>query len=235
MSEDMTIEKNYPIIEALAEFRFEPIDLTEERVNAIQDVLKDDYPELRPIKTFTHQFVQSESSSSQSHEEAPRYQFFSLDKLSLVQVDSRLFTLNRLNPYYRWEQFRPDIIKVVERMTGVLNTQLNEVVLQYINRIPISLGDDLEKLMHFRPLFDGPFTACSAAVIIPNESIKGTLQMMMQTITEPDGSGAVMFNLTTQSQTNNFDEALLLLNAAHDLLDTQFKACVGDAVLEGLK
>jgi uncharacterized protein (TIGR04255 family) len=137
-----TLPRKYleaPIIEALAEFHFDPgRPWNATMPGLIYEQLRTQFPTVKQAKGIQARLDRSPEGVRQHVEVADRVQLWSADEKALVQIGANFLAVNRLRPYESWEQFIPMINKGLEEFRGVADPKgLQRVALQYIHRIEI--------------------------------------------------------------------------------------------------
>lgn len=139
-----------PLVEVVAELRFEA-PLAEECLKKFVNNLKDKFPhqEIRDIVTVGFQIAKTEVTTDSSSNK--RFMLFSSNRKLLIQIDSNLLAINRLEPYEGWESFTPTINDAVGTLSAINQTiAINSMVLRYINHIEIeSNSDSIQDYFHF--------------------------------------------------------------------------------------
>lgn len=220
------VDHHYPIIETLAEFRIAPESMPDNFSELVFDAFKDRYPVRNQITVFRHEISHKPGNHEQSYSETPRYQFFTEDRLSLVQVSNDVFTINRLAPYYGWEAFVADIQDgFVRFMSSINKPVITGINLQYINKIAIPNATPLESLVRFMPVTEGTIIDCHCAATYIWDTGNGIIERNM-TITRESNSAYIMFLFTAHTDIFNENNYMDWINAAHFELNKHYQLSV---------
>lgn len=182
-----------PIREALIDFRvrFEK-NPTRSQFEDIYEQIKSEYPKVDDIHNDSIEIKIGDGKSPiQSFEHSfCGFRCQSADGKFVVQLKNNGFTVSRLAPYHTWDELRSEAFRLW--MIFIRTTQpksVTRVAVRYINRIMVSLEDDVVDLDDFF-LF---------GVKAPDELPQTYLSSLCQLKLADSESGAVAnVNLTTQ-------------------------------------
>lgn len=231
-------QKNYPILEAICEFRFDPRsrwDMT--FPGLIYAALRAQFPKRKQRRIVSGQLAPGPQGPVQEVKVVDRMQLYTEAEDALVQVNDHLMSVNVLAPYPSWEEFKPLIQRGLATYCEVCSPNgLQRVGLRYINRIVIpGTRADLDSYFDFRPYVGGSLPpnlkefACR--VVIPYENMKGLLSLQIRSEAPNEGGLPVVLDLdlfTEDPAVAALDSAVDWVEGAHTELDGVFRACITD-------
>ena len=151
--------KTCPLIETVCEFRLADTVSWDDTVAAkLHDHLKADFPLAQALSGKNVEITFGPKGPAVNESAPSRKQFFSADKLALIQADTRMVSANRLAPYRGWEtDFLPIIRRALEAMRDVRpGFALARIGLRYINSITLRPDDlDLDHYLTILPRLTG--------------------------------------------------------------------------------
>jgi len=148
-----------PITEALVDFKVTlPGDFPAEKLGAVSDQLKSDYPNREEQNAFEAQFKLGGKGAPGPTPVTTRalglrgYFFKSNDRLNVAQFRRDGFTFNRLAPYTRWEDIRDEALRLWGLYREVAQPErLERVALRYINKLAVPPRGPLETYLSVTP------------------------------------------------------------------------------------
>ena len=168
--------KNPPITEGLIDLRVDECRFSRDKLDAIADSVKADYPRRREQREFQTRLEATGSGAvprAQTRDLGLRgWQFASPDKRQVVQFRSDGFTLNRLSPYTGWDAVFLEAMKLWRLFVEVLEPEaVTRVAVRYINHIPlkggrVDLGDYLRAPVPLPPELNQLLTSLLTSVVI---------------------------------------------------------------------
>jgi len=248
-----------PLIEALCEFQFSPIDKWDSTVSEIfYDQVKSDFPERKPINQLNFQVDQLNvqlTIGQESLQNIPeslvsqRLQFKRSDNSAVVQVGSDLLAINHLQPYRSWEDFRSLILKMFSIYVEICNIKrLERINLRYINHISTPEGRfEIEQFLTVFPIFPSPInidlSSFSQVYNFEYVKAKATLKHHTGIIQTTEGQVGLLLDLDFMSrEIESFEDQSALiywlknwLNEAHDFIESAFIASLNPDYYESLK
>lgn len=195
--------KNPPITEGLVDLRVDTCNFSRDKLGGIAEKVKGQYP----ISRQQHQFqTRLESTGGGIPETETRDlglrggQFFTEDRLQIVQFRSDGFTLNRLSPYSGWENVFPEAMKLWRLFVDEFEPEtVKRLTVRYINHIPlqglrVDLGDYLR-----------------APVPVPQELNHGLTSLLTSVVlADPDSQCSVKITQALEPPHPGSNLALLL-------------------------
>ncbi|MDO9532069.1 MAG: TIGR04255 family protein [Deltaproteobacteria bacterium] len=229
---------NYPIIEALCEFKFTPAQSWDITIPGIfYERIKSEFPTKEQQVSFGVGFSPQKGTIEQKVELQQRIRFWRKDKSIVIQVGPNLLAMNHLKPYRTWEAFKPIILNNLKAYIEIVKPKsFNRIVLRYINQIVIdNYKGELSDYFNFYPLIPrelprahGPF---NVRVEFPTENRNELLLLNFACSSISNGSSATDFRLELNYILKNaeallFDQADDWIEKAKRALNDAFKACI---------
>ncbi len=147
--------ENPPLVEALCEFRFlttQEWDLTLPGI--FYQEIKRELPRKQEQNAFELQVKPGRSIDMPEigGTVQPRVQFLSDDETRLVQLGPGMLSVNQLQPYGKWHDFKARILHTVESYYRVAApSALARIGLRYINRVDIPAERPVSRYFVYRP------------------------------------------------------------------------------------
>jgi len=146
---------NYPIIEALCEFQFnpgQPWDMT--IPGLIYERIKGEFSVKKQQMGFGIALQPKKGEFEQKIEMAPKIQFCRPDESALIQVGPNLLVVNHLKPYPKWGVFKPLILSNLSIYNEIANPiNFKKILLRYINKFEFpGKSIELSDFFNFYPL-----------------------------------------------------------------------------------
>lgn len=245
---------NDPIREALCQFRFDSSQKWDWTIpGLIFSKIHDEYPNKRELTT-----VGFEIKGGKDLKIAPSVtsgitgmQFLNKDGNRLIQVSEHILTINQLEPYNNWNEFKSRILKAFKVYNEITEQKgITQLGLRYINHIEtIPPESTIESYFNYYPAFPdknqdviGPVYMRST-IPKPNiKKIKGVLNMVFaigemnpQTEIAPwilDLDMIIKFNINTSLNIESLEEKL---DIAHNYLEETFEASITNKLRELIK
>jgi uncharacterized protein (TIGR04255 family) len=232
--------KNPPIVEALCEFQFvpsQPWDIT--IYGMLYEKIKDEFPVKQQQVGFGVDIQPREGRIEPKIEFGPpRMQFFSNDKISLVQVGPDLLTVNHLRPYPTWEKFKPLILKILGKYIDIGNPKgFRRIGLRYINKIDFDQHEiELMDYFNYYPSIPNnlpqTYKTFQVTVEIPYNNERDTLRLTFATII-PEKPNVLPLLLDLDyimiiPEGIPLNELPAWLEDAHTAIENAFEACIKD-------
>ncbi len=126
---------NDPLLEALFEVRFEPIDDDASNMftGLIYSHIRDEFPKVE-TQNITH--LPAEIRKQDPNIRYSAEQRFKSDAGYLVSAGARVLTISVVRPYQHWEQFKPQILSKIELLNGLDYVgRVERLGMRYINFI----------------------------------------------------------------------------------------------------
>jgi len=233
--------KNPPIVEALCEFQFvpsQPWDIT--IYGMLYEKIKDEFPVKQQQVGFGVAVQPREGGVLEPKIEfgPPQMQFFSNDKISLVQVGPDLLTVNHLRPYPTWGKFKPLILKIFGEYIDIANPKgFRRIGLRYINKIDFDQHEiELMDYFNYYPSIPNnlpqTYKTFQVTVEIPYNNERDTLRLTFATIIPEKPK--VLPLLLDLDYIMIIPEGIALnelpdwLEDAHTAIENAFEACIKD-------
>lgn len=136
-----------PITEALIDLQVKLPDGTKpELFNSFYDEVKEKYPEQKEQRHAQYE-VQPGGKDGPLEPRGTKvvgYQYFSSDKIQVVQARVNGFTFSRLKPYTTWEDLRTETLRLWEIYSKIANpVSITRAAVRFINnlQIPMPISD----------------------------------------------------------------------------------------------
>jgi uncharacterized protein (TIGR04255 family) len=230
--------KNPPVIEALCEFQFIPSQKWDSTIpGLIYDKVKDKFRIREEQVGIGVKFETTERGVQHRIEPAPpRMQFYSEDRIALIQVAPNLLAVNHLKPYPTWAVFKPMILDALNIYKDVVNPKgFRRIGLRYINRIAVQAPSiEVEDYVSFyAPVPEGlpqVHKSFLARVEIPYDD-RGDLMVITVGDASPEkpNETAIILDL---DYNEGIPEAILMetceewIEQAHSRLEKAFESCI---------
>lgn len=228
-------QKQYPIVEALVEFQFDPASPWDMTVPGLLfKELEDDFPNREQKRLINQRVEMVAEGPRQTVNIIERMQMFSEDRLSLVQVNQHLLTVNRLAPYTKWESLLPNIKTALNAYQKIAKpVGLRRVGLRFINKIQIP-GESIkmEDYFGFYPHLEAglpqDFVSFACSVVIAFSELGGFLNLQLRPDLERTDVPVTILDLDLFSETVALDQAVEWVDKAHAELDVAFRNAITD-------
>lgn len=230
---------NPPIVEALCEFRFipsQPWDIT--IPGLLYDKIKDQFPEKKQKIRYDVGFRPKEDKMEHRVDTSQLMQFRRSDNSALVQVGPNLLTINHLKPYSTWKDFKPLILKNLERYRNIVEPKgFNRIGLRYINKIdfdkvPIELTDYFNYYPFIPKGLPQIHDVFTVRVEIPYEDGRDRLLLTLATtVQEEPAVLSLLFDLDyvmVMPEHISFEQASDWIEKAHITIENAFETCITD-------
>jgi uncharacterized protein (TIGR04255 family) len=231
-----------PLIEAMCGFRFPPGQEWDATVpGLVYERLQDHYPNKRSGKHVNVSVGIEGGDFRPSFGAEERTIFISEDEKDIVQMKPGELTVHRLEPYPSWEQFRPEVLRVLEAYLDVATPEVfHRVRMRYLNQIDFSKPLDLADYFDFYPHVGeqlpeehGPFICGAEFPVAESELLR-----MEMTSVEPESDGTeasvrldLTFNRQSQISVSDFEREQWL-NSAHEEIEEAFEGAIRDGLRE---
>ncbi|MEM6433462.1 MAG: TIGR04255 family protein [Cyanobacteria bacterium P01_D01_bin.115] len=155
-----TLLRSQPLVEALCEFRFEVTggwDLT--LPGLFYAEVKDAFPLQEPVDEVSFQVELGPVQGRQQLVKTQRLQLWNENRSATLQIGKNLLSINQLNPYPGWEDFKALIQNAFSKYSNINSGfQFKGIALRYINHIkPTSKeGFSIDDYLTTIPVFPGP-------------------------------------------------------------------------------
>ncbi|WP_437767588.1 TIGR04255 family protein [Sorangium sp. So ce281] len=177
-----------PITEAMVDLRVDlPAGTTVEQLSSLQELLGPIYPEKKSIVEWRGQIDPTAQQAVSSETKAIKgYQFWSADKLHVVQARLGGFACSRLRPYQNWANLRDEATARWLQYVQVANpTRIGRISIRTINRIelpsPVTNFEDYFKT--FVKIADGlpQFLAgMFVRMVVPSGDMSGVITIVLE-------------------------------------------------------
>ena len=226
-------QKSYPIVEALVEFQFDPASPWDMTIPGLLfKELDTQFPHREQKRLINQRVEMVAEGPRQTVNIIERMQMFSEDRLSLVQVNQHLLTVNRLAPYTKWEAFLPSIKTALTAYVKIAKPiGLRRVGLRFINKIRIP-GQTIKMEQYFRfyPHLEAglpqDFASFACSVVIPFAELGGFLNLQLRADPEHPEVPSTILDLDLFSESVTLDQAIEWVDKAHTELDVVFNAAI---------
>lgn len=143
-----------PVVEALAEVFFEGSDWDLAAPGLFYEMVREDFPQRGQVGQLSMTVeLGADAGRARVQPGEPRAQFRTDDGSRIVQVGRDVLVVNQLRPYPRFEDWRPDVLEMLERYVGVANpSTCAKLGLRYINKITLPTAEvQLQDYFHLYP------------------------------------------------------------------------------------
>jgi len=231
--------RNPPIVEALCEFQFIPIQPWDMTIpGLLYEKIIDRFPIKQQQMGFGIGFQPKEWGIEQKVEMLQRMQFLRSDKTALVQVGPDLLTINHLKPYPTWGIFKPLIIDNLEIYQEVAKPKgFKRIGLRYINKIDLDKRSrELTDYLNYYPFIPTNLPQMhetfQVRVEIPYEEGRDHLLLTLASaIPEKPDVISLLLDLDyimAIPEGIPLDHASDWLEKAHIIVENAFEACITD-------
>ena len=230
---------NPPIVEALCEFRFipsQPWDMT--IPGLLYGKIKSEFRVKKQLMDYGIKFQPKKESVKQQFELSRRMQFIRSDNSALVQVGPNLLTINHLKPYPSWDNFKPLIVKNLEKYKDIAKPKAFERIgLRYINKIEFDKGPkELSDYFNYYPFIPEGLPQVlddfNVRVEIPYEDERDRLLLnLASSIPEKPNVISLLLDfdyIMAIPERISLDQASDWIEKAHTTVESAFEACITD-------
>lgn len=131
---------NPPIVEAVCEFHFSAEEEWDISIpGIIYEKLKSQYPKKGTHHNYSIGVEEEEKATVNKHE---RIRLSDENESNLIQIGERFLSVNKLNPYLGWEDYKAKILNALEIFNNVSGQYpIKNIVLRYINIFSFTAED----------------------------------------------------------------------------------------------
>jgi uncharacterized protein (TIGR04255 family) len=232
--------ENPPVIEALCEFQFDPIQPWDWTIpGLVYDKVKNHFPKKRQANVLNVELEPQEKGVAQRVKGGvARMQFLREDETALIQVGPDLLVVNQLKPYPAWVVFKKLILDSLQTYWDIVHPRgFRRIELRYINRIETSEGSvDLDRYFTVAPKVPDPVPQTFLSFIIrteiPFENEEGLLILAFgSALPEMPVKRAFILDLdfiTVRPEQLDLTTAMDWVERAHTQIEKTFEACITD-------
>ncbi len=169
----------------------------------------------------------------------PQARFVRDDGSRMIQLARNLLVVNQLQPYPRFEDWRPEVLSALDVYREVATpTGIDRIGLRYINRVSIpAKAADMKEYFRLYPEIPDEFGAGQGAFMVRVEvEAKPANHSLVVTLgsapPNPEGGSAFMLDLYETVVPRNgadFDSAASLIDEAHANIERVFENLITDA------
>jgi len=226
-------QKQYPVVEALVEFQFDPASPWDMTIPGLLfQELESEFPNREQKRLINQRVEMVAEGPRQTVNIIERMQMFSEDRLSLVQVNQHLLTVNRLAPYTKWESFLPSIKTALAAYLKIARPiGLRRVGLRFINKFKMP-GEtvEMEEYFGFYPHLEAGlpqnFVSFGCSVVIPFGELGGFLNLQLRPDLEHPDVPSTILDLDLFSESVTLDRTIEWVDKAHTELDVVFSNAI---------
>jgi len=231
---------NSPIIEAVCEFRFGNDTIWNMTIPGILYAeIQKDFPHIQQHMLQDINLPQDTPTKGAQITTIPLTQFQSENKKRIIQVGSRILSINRLKPYDTWSEFKSTIESTFNTLGKKVELRsIQRIGLRYINRIEIpEKSAKLEDYFKFRPflgegLNEYPYVGFIVGCVFPFNEERDSCKVELTRVL-PENSDASAFMLDIDYFLNKphgieVDQSLEWIERAHDKTEIFFEGCISD-------
>jgi len=231
-----------PVIEAVCEFKLTPEtpwDLT--IPGLVYEKIENEFKKKEEHSNQEVTFSNTPKGLEQQIQTSQRIRFLTDDKKTFVQLGTRILSVNQLQPYTSWEEFKPKIKKAFIALTEIIEiNNIERIGLRYVNRIDIPIPKsgkiDMEEYFDFSPHVGKNLPQDYQKFIVGAQfPFKGREDIckVLLTDTVPNKPESASFILDldyffAKPQTVSKDTALEWVESAHNNLEGVFEGCITD-------
>jgi uncharacterized protein (TIGR04255 family) len=151
-----TISSQYPIIEAVCEFRLPKNikwDLT--IPGLLFSKVANSFPDNEQRVVQSVEIIQNSEGVKHQISRDDRVFFYTPDRKTFIQIGTRMLAIHCIKPYPGWDNFKPKITEAFHAFADIIDfSALERIGLRYINQIKIPGNDiPLKNYFEFRPHF----------------------------------------------------------------------------------
>jgi uncharacterized protein (TIGR04255 family) len=231
-----------PIIEAVIDLR---VELTSKVVDDLKKVHNGEevaYPTIESMNVVTGQMQLGPQMIGSTSTEHRGFLFRSADGKLIHQARLDGFTISRLAPYPRWEDFRAEAFRLWNIYRSVAQpSNIVRVAVRYVNRIDIPLpvndfGDYLRTVPQVSPTLPQGLLGYFMQLVMPLEDFKSQA-VIIETLIEPTTPNIVSVVLDIdifRTADLPSDEAALwaLIEQLRNAKNRVFEGCITDKARE---
>ncbi|XXY51477.1 TIGR04255 family protein [Sorangium sp. So ce269] len=192
-----------PITEAMVDLRVDlPAGATVEQLASLQNLLGPLYPEKRSIVVWSGQISPTAAQAISSETKTVNgYQFWSADKLYVVQARLDGFACSRLKPYQDWARMRDEAKASWSKYAQVANpTRITRASIRTINRIelptPVTDFDDYFKtFVRIADSLPQHLAGFFMRIVVPSGDMSGVITIALDEENMTDSTVPVIFDI----------------------------------------
>jgi uncharacterized protein (TIGR04255 family) len=233
-----------PITEALIDLGVElPANFSAEDLAKVQKGEEAAYPTVERIDETVGQVLVGPALSAASTTRQHRgFLFRSSDGKHIQQARTNGFTMSRLAPYPRWEEFRSEARRLWDIYRAIAHpTKVVRVAVRYINRIDIPLplsdfGEYLRTVPQVSTHLPQGLNSYFMQLVIPLDDIKSQA-IINETIIDPARANVVSvvldIDIFRSDDLPSSEEGIWgFIEHLRDVKDNVFEACITDKARE---
>lgn len=226
-----------PITEAVIDLRVElPPDVSAGSLERAHEGEEVRYPIVEPLMSNVGQMVFGPQASASASSTPTGFLFRSADKKQIYQARLDGFTMSRLAPYERWEEFCSEGRRLWNIYRSVAQpSKVVRAAVRYINRINIPLpvsdfGDYLRTVPQVSTDLPQGLSGYFMQLVLPLSDIKGYV-LINETIVEPASPNVVSIVLDldifrTDNLPSDENEIWALLEQFRHVKNNVFERCI---------
>jgi uncharacterized protein (TIGR04255 family) len=238
--------RNPPLVEAVAEFRFDPGGPWDQTLpGLIYEELRDGFPQKEQVQMLQEELVTPRPGQVEKHY-APveRLRLSRVDGTAVVGLSPHYLSISRLPPYQEWEEFQPLIATAVEAYrrqaepTGIVRAGLRAINRVTLENEPLELDEYFEFYPYVGarlPTAHGPFIC---GIQIPYEDHRDLLRLQLADQPSDTGKPTVLLDIDYFLNVANaidFAQWADWLENAHIRVRDVFEGCITDQLRERFK
>lgn len=225
-----------PIIEAVAEFRFDPAtpwDLT--LPGLMYEQLRAQFPKRKQVRTIQSTAALVPEGVQQQLIQEDRVQLFREDETASIQVSPNLLLVSHRSPYSTWERVLPEIAHALDVYRRVAAPKaFSRIGLRYINHIQfetprVDLEDYFEFFPHVGPALPQLYGPFLLGIHIPFQNERDFLRLQLATGPAEGQALSVMLDLDyflAKPAEVALEAGVDWLEQAHSMIETTFEGCL---------
>jgi uncharacterized protein (TIGR04255 family) len=150
-----TVSSQYPIIEAVCEFRLPKNikwDLT--IPGLLFSKVENSFPDKEQRVVQSVEIIQNGEGVKHQISRDDRVFFYTSDRKTFIQIGTRMLAIHCIKPYLGWDNFKQKITVAFQAFADIIEfNSLERIGLRYINQIKVPKNDMPLKNFEFRPHF----------------------------------------------------------------------------------
>lgn len=229
--------KKSPLIEVVCEIQFVPSsdwDIT--WPGLFYERIKDNFPNKKQDFVLNMGVTNIAEKIHQEFKPLSRLRFFNNSNTYLIQLMPNILTINHLEPYTSWEEYKPQIINNLNQYEKTCTPKAyKKIELRYINKIEFNEKINLNEFLNFYYKFPENLISIQFAtdmrLQIPYNNNKEFLTLSLKSLTEENNKCRVILDI--DYVIDNPSEIKIgdignWLDDAHKKIEEIFESCITD-------
>jgi uncharacterized protein (TIGR04255 family) len=189
-----------PIIEAVINVQVSPLpELSLENFKSVVEQVKDSYPGSKELSEMEFRGeLNPQDPKASASQRSIGLQFQSTDAKQIFQLRLNGFSFHRLAPYENWQSFRGEASRLWSLYRKAVGpTRIETYSIRYINKVPIPLGQPIERYFKVYPMIPQDLPQAMVNYVMRLElQIEGGIWIMHQAQLPPElpASGFILLD-----------------------------------------